>query len=95
MAAIINLSPFSWNYVGARSDLDRFYLVRDNLHDEKIVWELEDRRGNGRDDCLVRAMWTAVIAGVVSPHLSAGPAVGHQAWQKNGYSANPSAQKRS
>ena len=25
---------FSWNNVEARSDLDRFYLVRDNIPDE-------------------------------------------------------------
>jgi hypothetical protein len=29
--ALINSSLFSWNNVDARSDLDRFYLVRDNL----------------------------------------------------------------
>ena len=65
MATIINPSLFSWNDVEARSDLDRFYLVRDNLPDEKIVMELEDRRGKGRDEFPVRAMWNAIIAGVV------------------------------
>jgi hypothetical protein len=40
MAIIINPSPFSRNDVEARSDLDRLYLVRDNLPDEKIVMEL-------------------------------------------------------
>ena len=70
MATIINPSLFSWNDVEARSDLDRFYLVRDNLPDEKIVMELEDLRGQGRDDFPVRAMWNAVIAGVVFQHES-------------------------
>ena len=70
MAAIINPSLFSWNDVEVRSDLDRFYLVRDNLPDEKIVMELEDRRGNGRDDCPVCAMWNAIISGVVFQHMS-------------------------
>lgn len=70
MATIINPSLFSWNDVEARSDLDRFYLVRDNLPDEKIVMELEDRRGNGRDEFPVRAMWNAIIAGVVFQHES-------------------------
>jgi len=37
MATIIKPSLFSWNDVEARSDLDRFYLVRDKLPDEKIV----------------------------------------------------------
>lgn len=49
----------------ARSDLDRFYLVRDHLPDAQIVKYLEVMRGNGRDDFPVRAMWNAVIAGVV------------------------------
>jgi len=70
MATIINPYLFSWNAVEARSDLDRFYLVRDNLPDEKLVMALEERRGNGRDDFPVRAMWNAVIAGVVFQHES-------------------------
>jgi len=70
MATIINPFLFSWSDVEARSDLDRFYLVRDNLPDEKIVMELEDRRGNGRDEFPVRAMWNAIIAGVVFQHVS-------------------------
>lgn len=70
MATIINPSLFSWNDVEARSDLDRFYLVRDNLPDEKIVMELEDRRGKGRDEFPVRAIWNAIIAGIVFQHES-------------------------
>ena len=70
MATIINPFLFSWNDVEARSDLDRFYLVRDNLPDDKIVMELEDRRGKGRDEFTVRAMWNAIIAGVVFQHVS-------------------------
>ena len=69
MAAV---SPFlfSWNDVEARSDLDRFYLVRDNLPDENIVTALEKRRGNGRDDFPICAMWNALIAGIVFQHVS-------------------------
>ena len=69
MAAV---SPFlfSWNDVEARSDLERFYLVRDNLPDENIVVALEKRRGNGRDDFPIRAMWNALIAGIVFQHAS-------------------------
>jgi hypothetical protein len=70
MATIIKPYLFSWTDVEARSDLDRFYLVRDNLPDEKIVMELEDRRGKGRDEFPVRAMWNAIIAGVVFQHVS-------------------------
>ena len=72
MATIIKPYLFSWVDVEARSrsDLDRFYLVRDNLPDEKIVMELEARRGKGRDEFPVRAMWNAIIAGVVFQHVS-------------------------
>ena len=70
MAAIINPSLFSWKDVEARSDLDRFYLVRDNLPDEDIIRELEDLRGNGRDDFSIRAMWNGLIGGVVFQHES-------------------------
>ena len=70
MATITKPFLFSWKDVEARSDLNRFYLVRDNLPDEKIMMGLEDRRGNGRDEFPVRAMWNAIIAGVVFQHES-------------------------
>lgn len=70
MAHIIAPRFFSWNEVEARSDLDRFYLVRDNLPDEEIITELEDNRRNGRDDYPVRAMWNALLSGVVFQHES-------------------------
>ena len=68
--ATIEPRLFSWQDVEARSDLDRFYLVRDHLPDAQIVKDLEIMRGNGRDDFPVRAMWNAVIAGVVFQHPS-------------------------
>jgi hypothetical protein len=68
--ATIEPSLFSWQDVEARSDLDRFYLVRDHLPDEQIVQYLEVMRGNGRDEFPVRAMWNALIAGVVFQHPS-------------------------
>jgi hypothetical protein len=68
--ATIEPRLFSWQDVEARSDLDRFYLVRDHLPDAQIVKYLEVMRGNGRDDFPVRAMWNAVIAGVVFQHPS-------------------------
>lgn len=61
---------FSWDAVEARSDLDRFFLVRDHLPDEAIVQALEAQRGQGRDDFPVRAMWNAVVAGIVFQHPS-------------------------
>jgi hypothetical protein len=70
MAKIPQRSLFNWNAIEAKSDLERFYLVRDNLPDEPIVIELEKNRGKGRDDFAVRAMWNAVLAGIVFQHES-------------------------
>jgi hypothetical protein len=61
---------FSWDAVEARSDLDRFYLVRAHLPDEAIIAALEAKRGNGRDDFPVHAMWNALLAGSVFQHPS-------------------------
>ncbi|MFZ4696033.1 MAG: transposase [Verrucomicrobiia bacterium] len=68
--AAIELSLFDWRDVDARSDLDRFYLVRDHLPDAHLVQYLEVMRGAGRDDYPVAAMWNAVVAGVVFQHPS-------------------------
>lgn len=70
MAAIEQQNLFTWEDVEARCDLDRLFLVRDHLPDEQIIHYLEVMRGNGRDDFPVRAMWNAVIAGVVFQHPS-------------------------
>jgi hypothetical protein len=70
MAKIPQRSLFNWNAIEAKSDLERFYLVRDNLPDEPIAIALEKNRGKGRDDFAVRAMWNAVLAGIVFQHVS-------------------------
>ena len=54
--AAIEASLFPWRDVEARSDLERFYLVRDHLPDEQLVQYLEVMRRQGRDDYPVRAM---------------------------------------
>ena len=68
--ATIESRLFGWQDVEARSDLDRFYLVRDHLPDTQIIHYLEVMRGKGRDDFPVRAMWNALIAGIVFQHAS-------------------------
>jgi len=70
MAKIPQRSLFTWNAIEAKSDLERFYLVRDNLPDEQIVIALEKNRGKGRDDFAVRAMWNSMLAGIVFQHGS-------------------------
>jgi hypothetical protein len=68
--AAIEKQLFDWDAVEARSDLDRFFLVRDHLPDERLVQYLEVMRGQGRNDYPVRAMWNALLAGVVFQHPS-------------------------
>lgn len=68
MAQIIAQHLFSWQDVDASSDLDRLQLVLDSLPDEPVVRALEERRGNGRDDYPVRALWNGVVAGIVLQH---------------------------
>ena len=70
MAQILAPTLFSWDDFEARSDLDRFILVRDNLPDEKIIRYLEVMRGNGSNDYPVLPMWNALIAGIVFQHPS-------------------------
>jgi hypothetical protein len=65
MAAIAQKNLFSWDAIEARSDLDRLRLVIDHLPDERLVQYLEVMRGHGRDDYPVRAMWHALLAGIV------------------------------
>ena len=70
IVAQIAVSLFDWDAVEARSDLERFFLVRDHLPDRALIQALEAKRGQGRDDYPVAAMWNAVVAGVVFQHPS-------------------------
>ena len=45
MVAIEQQSLFSWKDVEARSDLERFFLVRDHLPDEQLMHYLGENRG--------------------------------------------------
>ena len=62
--------PFPWRAVESLPDLERLRLVLETLPDEEIVAALEAGRGRGRNDYPVRAMWRALIAGVVFQHAS-------------------------
>jgi len=61
---------FSWADVERLPDLERLGFVLDQLPDEGIVSALEAKRGRGRRECPVRAMWRALVAGVVFGHAS-------------------------
>ena len=62
--------PFSWRDVEGLPDLARLRLVLETLPDGAIVAALEAARSRGRNDYPVRAMWRALIAGVVFQHAS-------------------------
>lgn len=70
MAIIAQASLFTWDQVESKSDLERLELVLHSLPDEALMTKLEAMRGVGRDDFPIRAMWNAIIAGVVFQHLS-------------------------
>lgn len=61
---------FSWADVEKLPDLRRLELVLDTLPDGALIAALEAARGRGRDDYPVRAMWRALVAGVVFGHRS-------------------------
>ena len=70
MIATAERLPFSWRDVESLPDLERLRLVLDVLPDQEIVAALEAGRGRGRNDDPVRAMWRALIAGIVFQHPS-------------------------
>lgn len=70
MAIIPQKQLFSWTEIEALGDLDRLRLVLHHLPDESLMRTLERRRGNGRDDYPIRAVWNSILAGVVYQHPS-------------------------
>lgn len=70
MAIIPQKSLFSYKEVGNLDDLERLSLLLRYLPDEKLMRALQSRRGNGRDDYPVRAIWNSVLAGIVYQHPS-------------------------
>jgi hypothetical protein len=61
---------FSWKEVESLGDLERFFLLLEHLPDEQLMKQLEARRGRGRDDNPVRAVWNSILAGIVYQHQS-------------------------
>ena len=70
MAIISQPYLVDWVHIDAASDLDRLKLVLDVIPDETLMLALEARRGKGRDDYPIRAVWNSILAGVVFGHLS-------------------------
>jgi len=70
MAIIAQKKLFGWNEIEELGDLDRLRLVLQWLPDEPLMRALEEKRGRGRNEYPVRAIWNTVIAGVVFGHPS-------------------------
>lgn len=70
MAIIPQISMQLWDEIEGLGDLERLRLVIEYMPDEELMDKLERERKNGRDDYPVRAMWNAVLAGVVFQHIS-------------------------
>lgn len=63
--AIIAQQRFQWEKIEALGDLERLQLVLEHLPDAELVRQLERRRGRGRNDYPLRAVWNSLLAGVV------------------------------
>ena len=61
---------FSWALVERLPELRRLEFVLDNLPDAAVVAALQAKRGRGRDEYPVAALWRALVAGVVFGHES-------------------------
>ena len=70
MTASNNKLLFSWDDVEYLPDLQRLEFVLRYLPDEDLLRALNGKRGRGRDDYPVEAMWRALVAGVVFQHPS-------------------------
>jgi hypothetical protein len=70
MATIPQKPLFRWEEVEELGDLERLRLVIEHLPDEALMQALERRRGHGRDDYPIRAVWNSILAGVVFQHQS-------------------------
>jgi hypothetical protein len=70
MAIIPQRSLLCWKNLLDRGDLFRLELVLDNLPDEEFMRLLEEKRGNGRNEYPVRAVWNSILAGIVFQHIS-------------------------
>ena len=68
MAIVSQKQLFRWDQIEALGDLTRLTLVLDSLPDEGLMKNLEQHRDRGRDDFPIRAMWNALLAGVVFQH---------------------------
>jgi hypothetical protein len=66
MAIIPQKQLFKWDEIEELGDLERLKLVLDYLPDEELMRVLEKKRGKGRNDYPVRAIWNSRIADAIA-----------------------------
>ena len=59
MAIIPQQKLFRWEEIQSLGDLKRLCLVLEHMPDENLMRTLERKRGNGRDDYPIRALWNS------------------------------------
>lgn len=63
MARIVSqMSVFEYTEIEALGDLERLELALSGLDDDALMDKLENRRGHGRNDYPIRALWNSLIA---------------------------------
>ena len=60
MASIARTDLFCWADIDELGDLERLEVLFRHLPDEPLMQKLEAKRGNGRDDYPVRAIWNSL-----------------------------------
>jgi hypothetical protein len=70
MAILPHPSLFSWKEVEATAEIERLRRLLGALPDAALIGALESARRGRRNDHPVRAMWHAVLAGIVFGHAS-------------------------
>jgi hypothetical protein len=68
MATLPQTALFEWDSAEDIGDLVRLRFVLEHLPDEPLMNALENRRGNGRNQYPIRAIWNSVLAGVIFDH---------------------------
>ena len=70
MKIITQISMFDDTQNENLGDLERLQKVFDNLPDEKLIRRLKEKRGKGRNEWSVEAMWNSFIASFIFDHDS-------------------------
>ena len=70
MKIITQISMFDDTQNENLGDLERLQKVFDNLPDEKLIRRLKEKRGQGRNEWPVEAMWNSFIASFIFDHDS-------------------------